>query len=132
MSGPIIDRLDIWLSVNKVDYEKLGAQTLTGEDSETIKNRVTNARIIQEQRFSKNNIGKIFNTEMSAADIEKIVFMKEDARSTLTSSAKLLELSGRAFHRVIKVAQTIADLEKCDVIKKEHILEALQYRRRII
>lgn len=130
MSGPIIDRLDIWLNVSKVDYKQLGAKNSSSENSEIIKNRVIEARNIQIKRFTSNGIQKVFNAEMNALDIEKMVILDDDARTTLTSSAEKLELSGRAFHRVIKVAQTIADLEKSNSIKKYHILEALQYRQR--
>jgi magnesium chelatase family protein len=69
---------------------------------------------------------------MNAKDIEKCVEMEVDARRILTESAARFEFSGRAFHRVIKVAQTIADLEAENSIKKEHILEALQYRQKLI
>jgi magnesium chelatase family protein len=131
MSGPIIDRLDIWLNVSKVDYKQLGAKDSSGESSETIKDRVIGARKIQEQRFASHGIQKVFNAEMNALDIEKIVILDDDARILLTSSAEKLELSGRAFHRVIKVAQTIADLEKSSSVKKHHILEALQYRQKV-
>ena len=68
---------------------------------------------------------------MSAEDIEKCVIMDDDARSILALSAERFELSGRAFHRVIKVAQTIADLAEKESIQKEHVLEALQYRQKM-
>jgi magnesium chelatase family protein len=131
MSGPIMDRLDIWINVNKVDYVQLGTKDSTAENSLTIKKRVVEARNIQRERFTTSGISKYFNAEMNAKDIEEIVKMEDEARTILTASAERLELSGRAFHRIIKVSQTIADLAKCPTIKKEHILEALQYRQKL-
>jgi magnesium chelatase family protein len=69
---------------------------------------------------------------MNADDIEKVAGLKGDARAALRLSAEKFRLSGRAFHRIIKVARTIADLAKSDAIHKEHILEALQYRQKIL
>ncbi|MDQ2933148.1 MAG: YifB family Mg chelatase-like AAA ATPase [bacterium] len=128
LSGPIIDRLDVWLNVVKIDYEKLSARTLESENSETIRNRIVLARTRQLSRFQKHNLQICYNSEMSAQDIEMCVEMKDDARTTLAVFAEKIGLSGRAFHRVIKVGQTIADLAGEDTIRKEHILEALQYR----
>ncbi len=131
LSGPIMDRIDIWINVNKIDYDKLSAKKSTAENSNSILNRVLSARNKQSARFHKFNINKCFNSEMNAQDIENIIQLEDDARALLTISAKRFELSGRAFHRVIKVAQTIADLAEADIILKEHILEALQYRQKI-
>jgi magnesium chelatase family protein len=132
ISGPIMDRLDIWLNINKIDYEKLAEKSSTAESSEQIKERVMVARKIQLQKFKSHEIAKSFNSEMNVGDIEKCVTMEDEARSLLTLSAKKFELSGRAFHRVIKVAQTIADLAKASSVRKEHILEALQYKQKPI
>ncbi len=131
ISGPIADRIDIWLNVEKVDYEKLAAKVHISESSESIRKRVTVCRSRQFERFRKYKIKKTYNSELSAADIETCVHIEDGARSILAVSAEKLELSGRAFHRIIKVAQTIADLEQKEIISKEHILEALQYRRKI-
>ena len=131
ISGPIADRIDIWLHVEKVDYKKLSAKENLSESSDVIKKRIIECRSRQLARFKKNKINKTYNSELSATDIENIVSMEDGARHALTTSAEKFELSGRAFHRVIKVAQTIADMEQKDIISKEHILEALQYRRKI-
>ncbi len=132
ISGPIMDRLDIWLNVNKIDYEQLAAKNSSAETSEKIRKRVIEARNIQIKRYRNNKIDdKCFNSEMSAQDLEKLIAMDDEARSILTSSAQRFFLSGRAFHRVIKVARTIADLGGAEEINKEHILEALQYRQRV-
>ncbi len=131
LSGPIIDRIDVWVNVTKIDYEKLATRTISSENSETILKRVSAARKIQLERFKEKGISICYNSEMSAQDIEKCIVMTEDARLMLKMSAEKLELSGRAFHRIIKVAQTIADLAGQNIIKKEFILEALQYREKI-
>lgn len=132
VSGPIFDRLDVWLNINKIDYTKLSSKESDTEKSMAIKERVIKAREIQKRRFASSNINKIFNSEMSASDIENIVKIEDSARSTLTKSAEKMELSGRSFHRIIKMSQTIADLAGSETIREEHILEALQYRQKIL
>jgi magnesium chelatase family protein len=131
MSGPIMDRLDIWLHIHKIDYEKLARRQPTSEDSSIVRARVANARQIQASRYARFGVNKLFNGEMSAVDIEKIVKMTDEARKFLVSSASSMELSGRAFHKTIKVAQTIADLAQKNSIEEIDILEALQYRRKM-
>ena len=133
ISGPITDRIDIWLNVEKVDYDKLSMKSSSGEKSSAIASRVKNARLIQEKRFSNsknNNTNKYFNSEMNAEDIEKLISMSEEARNTLTKTAERFQLSGRSFHRLIKVSQTIADLAGSHIIENNHVLEAIQYRQK--
>ena len=132
ISGPIIDRIDIWLNVNKVDYEKLSTAQSDSESSHTIRTRIIEARRRQRTRFTTQDIDKYFNSEMNAGDIEKCVILEKEVRELLTTSAQRLELSGRGFHRVIKVAQTIADLTGDGPITKENLLEALQYRQKTV
>lgn len=132
MSGPIMDRIDIWLDIHKIEYDRLAAQTSDAEGSAVIRERVMAAREIQRQRFSSAGIDKQYNSEMAAGDIEKCVIMEERARTLLRSSAEKLALSGRGFHRVMKVARTIADLAQSEQIRHGHVLEALQYRQKPI
>ncbi len=130
LSGPIIDRIDLWVSVGNVDYKKLGGEG-NGEKSQKIKERVIKAREIQKNRFQK--FGKKFttNSEMNVKDLSSIIKLTEEVRDLLDDSAEQLGLSARAYHRVIKIARTIADLENSENVGENHILEALQYRPKV-
>lgn len=126
LSGPIVDRIDMWIEVAHIDHEKLGYK---GEkESKQIAQRVHEARSIQQSRFTNKNF--LTNAEMSVRDIDELVPLSDEVRSLLTNSAQKLSLSPRSYHRTIKLARTIADLAKSKEIKKEHLLEALQYRPR--
>ncbi|MBP9748255.1 MAG: YifB family Mg chelatase-like AAA ATPase [Candidatus Pacebacteria bacterium] len=131
LSGPIMDRIDLWVSVGNVDYKKLGADGATGETSETIKARVENARRIQKDRFKKLGRNISTNSEMNVKDLSTVVELSKEVRDLLDSSAERLALSARAYHRVIKLARTIADLENSVDVKANHILEAIQYRPKV-
>ncbi|MCX6747843.1 MAG: ATP-binding protein, partial [Candidatus Nomurabacteria bacterium] len=130
LSGPIIDRIDLWVSVGDIDYKKLG-DVGTGEKSEKIKERVRQAREIQKSRFKKFERNINTNSEMNVKDLSNMVKLDDEVRNLLDSSAESLGLSARAYHRVIKLARTIADLEACEYINKNHILEAIQYRPKV-
>ncbi|MFA5827173.1 MAG: YifB family Mg chelatase-like AAA ATPase [Candidatus Paceibacterota bacterium] len=130
LSGPIIDRIDLWVSVGNVDYKKLG-EIGDGEKSEWIKKRVTNARKIQKERFEKFKRKIITNSEMNVKDLASMVKLKEEVRNLLDDSAEKLALSARAYHRVIKIARTIADLDNSEEVNSNHILEAIQYRPKV-
>jgi magnesium chelatase family protein len=126
LSGPIIDRIDIHLTVEHIDYDKLSAIDPYAEESTTIADRVKQARDIQEKRFG--NTYKL-NSHMSAADIAQEPISPEASR-ILNESAVKLKLSPRSYHRTIKLARTIADLDNAPHVEADHILEALQYRPR--
>ncbi|MCA9352100.1 YifB family Mg chelatase-like AAA ATPase [Patescibacteria group bacterium] len=129
ISGPIIDRIDIWLPVEHIDYEELTNNRLDDgdtEDSEDIRARVALARQVQYDRHSTQRL----NSNLTSRDIQD-EDLAPDVLFILNQSAERMQLSPRAYHRVIKLARTIADLEQSEHIQTEHVLEALQYRPQI-
>ena len=131
ISGPIVDRIDMWVSVSKIEYDALADNSRHAEDSIAIRKRVEKARTSQKTRFLKSKIfKKKYNSEMSVSDIEKFITLPKDVQKLLKDSAERLGLSARAYHRIIKLSRTIADLEESEHITKNHMLEALQYRQR--
>jgi len=128
ISGPIIDRIDMWVEVSQINYEKLGEKETDKKETPEMKIRIVKARKIQKERFEKAKRKIKTNSEMEAKDIGKIAELDNKAKEILNTSAKKLDLSARAYHRVIKLARTIADLDDSKAINSTHILEALQYR----
>ena len=131
LSGPIMDRIDLWVSVGNVDYKKLGDTGGEGESSASIKARVISAQKIQQQRFKTVGLKIKYNSEMTVKDLAIFVKLKDEVREVLDNSAERLALSARAYHRVMKIARTIADLENSIDIETNHILEAIQYRPKV-
>lgn len=135
ISGPILDRVDLWLPVPHVDFETLtekrSPDSRVGAESETEQARslILNARQHQYERLE--GLGATTNAEMSARDIEDRIELSVSVTALLKSSAEKLKLSPRSYHRLIKVARTIADLEDSPHIEESHMLEALQYRVRL-
>ena len=127
ISGPLMDRIDIFVEVPPVEYEKLVDEDLA-EDSAVIRKRVEKARRVQALRFEKGPVH--FNSEMSAAEVWRICRLDGSARSLLQTATNQLNLSARAFHRIVKVSRTIADLDDSETINVSHLAEALQYRSR--
>ena len=125
ISGPFIDRVDIFIEVPHIDYEKLADDRL-GEKSEKVQARVTAARSRQRQRFDGSKLS--CNAEMTPTEVREFCRLEEPAQSLLKAAMKQLYLSARAFHRILKLARTIADLEDGDLIKAHHLAEAIQYR----
>lgn len=127
ISGPFIDRVDIFIEVPHIDYEKLADDRL-GEPSAVIRERVRAARARQSERFRDMPLGS--NADMTATEVREFCQTEETARDLLKAAMKQLYLSARAFHRILKLARTIADLENSDIIKPHHVAEAIQYRPR--
>lgn len=127
VSGPILDRIDIHIDVPAVEVEKITSEEEDGrEDSKTVRNRIIVARRRQYKRLAGRRA--IANSDMNTRDIKEVITLSDDAKQILKQATATLSLSARSYHKVIKVAQTIADLEGKVGISKEHILEALQYR----
>jgi len=128
ISGPIIDRIDMWIEVPFVEYIKLSTKAPPGEDSSFIKKRIADARAIQKIRFEKERIKIQLNSEIGPKHLTKLIAIQEEAEEMLAVSAEKLDLSARSYHRILKLARTIADLEKKEIVETKHILEAIQYR----
>ncbi len=128
MSGPIADRIDIWIEVSKIDHESLSNKQKSGDDTEVIRARVAEAREAQKNRFKKLNLGISKNSELSGKHITNHIDLSAGVKDLLNQFAKKFDISARSYHRIIKLAQTIADLAKSLEIKREHMLEAIQYR----
>lgn len=125
LSGPIVDRMDLYAEIKKVDQEELLKNFVEREKSEAIKERVARARKIQRERYGK---GKL-NGDITPREMEQYCYLKEENLQLLKIAGENLKLTARAFHKVIRVARTIADLEISETIEKRHLLEALSFRK---
>ena len=128
ISGPLLDRIDIHVEVPRVDYEKL-ADKRNVEKSETIRQRVQAARTRQLDRFK--GTPTTCNTEMGPTEVRDFCQTDPSGEKLLKAAMQQLHLSARAYHRVLKLARTIADLAGSDMIAANHIAEAIQYRPRV-
>ncbi len=126
ISGPLVDRIDIHVEVAPVRYEDL-KKWERGESSKAIRERVVKAREIQLRRF-KGRKGVYFNAHMGPAELREYCRIDEASDMLLEEAIKRLGLSARAYHRILKVARTIADLDGDEKIRAHHISEAIQYR----
>lgn len=126
ISGPLLDRIDIHIEVTPVPFEKL-TETRPAESSVEIRKRVTKAREIQTQRFAEfENIH--YNAQMSTKQIRQYCALSETSLQLLKTAMERLNLSARAYDRILKVSRTIADLEENEIVNSNHIAEAIQYR----
>ncbi|MDA8611277.1 YifB family Mg chelatase-like AAA ATPase [Candidatus Pacebacteria bacterium] len=125
ISGPIVDRIDMWIEVGQIPHRDLfDSHKHIPPASPELKNKISEVHKIQRKRQDT------FNSKLGPKDLETFCKLDSESKEILSSAANKLNLSARAFHKVIKLARTIADLEKEKDIKSSHILEALQYRKK--
>jgi magnesium chelatase family protein len=126
VSGPLLDRIDLHVEVTPVSFSELSNQS-KGEPSTNIRERVIKAREIQAERY-KDNPGVYANAQMSSQQLRQICVIGQAGEALLKRAMEKLNLSARAYDRILKVSRTIADLAGSDDIKVEHLAEAIQYR----
>lgn len=129
VSGPILDRIDLWLNVPHVDYETLTNKNSAGDETKIAREVIRKAR--EKQKLRLKNSPASVNSRLSSRELEQLVPLSESVKELLKQSAAKLNLSPRALHRLIKVSRTIADLDEKDDIETKHLMEALQYRVKV-
>lgn len=129
ISGPIMDRIDMFVEVSEIPHSLLQSGKLE-ESSDTIRKKVENARKFQKERSLKLKLKYETNSHIEAKDINKAVSLDENAKKILTQSAEKLGLSPRAYHRVMRLSRTIADLSGSENVLPEHVLEAVGFRQK--
>ena len=130
LSGPLLDRIDIHVDVPRVEYDKLMGME-RGEDSASIRGRIEGARTRQQERFT-NHPGLFANADMDVSELQQFCILIPEARQLLDISVRKMQLSARAYHRVLKLSRTIADLGCSNGIEVPHVAEAIQYRPKSI
>ena len=125
ISGPLLDRIDIHIEIPKVEFEQLSAKR-KGEESKIIRERVLNARKLQSVRFKEDIIH--YNAQMEPKHLEKYCALDTTSEQLIKVAMEKLNLSARAYNRILKVARTIADINESESINSTHIAEAIQYR----
>ncbi|MBI1998904.1 MAG: ATP-binding protein, partial [Parcubacteria group bacterium] len=129
ISGPIVDRIDMWIEVPRVEYEKLSDEKeATAEEKnefEKLRADIVRAREIARKRFGKD--GRL-NSQLSVRELPRFAPLGEKEKAVLNAAARRMNLSARSYHKLIKLARTIADLAGEERITEKHLMEAIQYR----
>jgi magnesium chelatase family protein len=125
ISGPLLDRIDIHIDVPAVEFKEL-ADRRSGTSSESMREQVTLARTAQDERFRESKTR--YNAKMSSRQVREVCELDKPSQLLLQRSVEEMGLSARAHDKVIRVARTIADLEGGEVIKEQHLQEAVNYR----
>lgn len=125
ISGPLLDRIDIHIEVPRIKYDEL-KENKSSESSKIVRERVEAARKRQNERFAQRKIKT--NSEMGSKEIREFCVLDTEAETLIGAIVDSMKLSARVYHRLLKIARTIADLENSDIIKRHHIAEAVQYR----
>ena len=126
VSGPILDRIDLWIEVPHVPYDTLTSLPSKIKETDLARAAIQSARTKQQERYQKHS--EFTNTNLSAREIEEHIELSDKVKDLLKLSSERLNLSPRSYHRLIKVSRTIADLDAAKEIETTHVLEALQYR----
>jgi magnesium chelatase family protein len=126
ISGPLLDRIDLHVEVVPVSFDELSKE-YKSEGSLEVRERVIVARKIQEARFKESN-GVFFNAQMGTREVRKVCEINTAGQNLLKTAMTKLNLSARAYDRILKVSRTIADLASSEHIRIEHLAEAIQYR----
>ena len=128
VSGPLLDRMDIQVEVAAVTYDDMAGKTQKGEDSRAIRHRVEEARAFAKARFDKAGDNCYANANMTPAQLRRHCILTPEADALLKRAFEKMGLSARGHDRILRVARTIADMEKSELITADHISEAIQYR----
>lgn len=131
LSGPIMDRIDMWVEVQHIPYEELHTVTKKVSESTKYRDQISRARTVQKSRLEGSAAKKYLNSRLSSKDIDELIHLEPAIKLTLQNAASSLALSPRSYYKIIKLARTIADLDQRVDIEMGHILEALQYRPKI-